>query len=314
MAYLFVHFKETHGTEGEQVYFALSKDGYSWDTVNDGKAVLVADKGDYGVRDIVITRTKENSFVIMATDLALRRNEATKYEGSIKTAFSNGSKCIAMWKSNDLIHWSDERLVDLSNDALGCLWAPGIFYDEMSEEFIVHWSSTNKADNYAGLSIYYSTTKDFEHFSKPKIFYKKEDSETLDSCICFQHGLYHFFVKSADNPKAVIHETSESLFGPYVRDTSFDEQMNQIPDKRAYEAPTVFVTNDGKTCLMLDYYGCEKKEDQGYVPFLMDSLEQVELNRAEKRFQFPYGFKHGVVLELTDEEYERIDSFKEWTT
>lgn len=77
MSYLFVHFRETDGVEGEQVYFSVSKDGYTWEIVNHGNAVLIADKGDMGVRDIVITRTLDNSFVIMATDLALRRNEAT---------------------------------------------------------------------------------------------------------------------------------------------------------------------------------------------------------------------------------------------
>lgn len=308
MAYLFVHFRETYGEEGEQVYFALSKDGYNWKAVNNGEAVLVATKGDLGVRDITIARTKENSFVIMATDLSLSKNEATKYEGSIRNAFWNGSKSIAMWKSDDLVNWSDEILLNLSDGTLGCLWAPGIYFDEPSDEFIVHWSSTNKEDDYAGLSIYYCKTKDFIHFTEPELFYKKADSETLDSCICYSNGVYHFFVKSADNPKAVIHETAPALLGPYVRDTDFDEQMNLIPDKHAYEAPTVFTTVDGKTCLMMDYYGYEEKEKQGYVPFLMDSLSKVELNRAEEKFNFPYGFKHGVVLEITDEEYKRLDS------
>lgn len=307
MAYLFVHFRETYGVEGEQIYFSVSKDGYTWETVKGGNPVIEADKGDLGVRDIVITRTLEGGFVIMATDLALRRNEATKYEGTIKTAFTKGSKALAMWKSGDLVHWSEEILVDLSdNGRLGCLWAPGIFFDEKKQEFLVHWSSTEKEDGYAGLSIYCATTKDFETFSEPQLFYKKANSETLDSCICYDEGIYHFFVKSADAPKAVIHMTSTELLGPYVRDTDFDAQMDMLENKRAYEAPTIFKTPDNKVCLMMDYYGCERKEDQGYVPFLMDSLNRIELNMAKSKFDFPYGFKHGVVLEITNAEYEII--------
>lgn len=306
MAYLFVHFRETYGVEGEQVYFSVSKDGYVWEIVNGGNAVLVADKGDLGVRDIVITRTKQNSFVIMATDLALRRNEETKYHGHIRHAFTEGSKCLAMWKSDDLVNWSEEILVDLSGNKLGCLWAPGIFYDEDSEDYIIHWSSTCKDDNYSGLSIYYSRTKDFETFTDAELFFKKEDSETLDSCIVKEDGTYHFFVKSADHPKAVIHETSDALLGPYKRDEKFDEQMNQIELKGKYEAPTVYRLSDGKLCLMMDFYGCEKKEEQGYVPCVMDSLADVRLNFAKEKFSFPYGFKHGVVLEITDAEYERV--------
>jgi len=36
----------------------------------------------------------------------------------------------------------------------------------------------------------------------------------------------------------------------------------------------------------------------------------VELKRAEGKFDFPYGFKHGVVLEITGEEYERIERMR----
>lgn len=306
MAYLFAHFRETYGVEGEQVFFSVSRDGYHWELVNGGNAVLEADKGDLGVRDIVIARTPENKFVIMATDLALRRNEATKYEGTIKTAFHKGSKALAMWKSDDLVNWSEELLVDLSDNHLGCLWAPGIFYDDKKEEFLVHWASTEKEENYAGLSIWCATTKDFEKFSKPQIFYKKEDSETLDSCICYENGRYHFFVKSSDYPKAVIHMTSEKLMGPYVRDEAFDVQMNALYDKRAYEAPTVFRAQDGELYLLMDYYGCERKEDQGYVPFRIESLETPKLNMAKEKFHFPYGFKHGVVLEISEAEYEKV--------
>ena len=306
MSYLFVHFRETDGVEGEQVYFSVSKDGYTWEIVNHGNAVLIADKGDMGVRDIVITRTLDNSFVIMATDLALRRNEATKYHGHIRHAFSEGSKCLAMWKSKDLVNWSDEMLINLSGGKLGCLWAPGIFFDENSGNYIVHWSSSCKDDNYSGLSIYYSCTKDFEIFTEPKLFFRKKDSETLDSCIVKDNDVYHFFVKSADPPKAVIHETSNDLFGPYKRDEAFDEQMKALPLKEKYEAPTVFRLNDGKLCLLMDFYGCDRREEQGYVPFVTNSLDNIRLDAAKDKFYFPYGFKHGVVLEINDEEYKRI--------
>ena len=75
-----------------------------------------------------------------------------------------------------------------------------------------------------------------------------------------------------------------------------------------YEAPTAFRTADGKWCLMLDYYGCEA-EGQGYVPFLADSLESGRFVRSDAAFSFPYGFKHGTVLQITDEEYERLKGF-----
>ena len=119
MAYLFVHFREMWTEKGEQVYFALSKNGYDWEIINDGNPVITAKKGDLGVRDIVIARTRDNRFVIMATDLALIKNIDTKYKGNIRNAFKDGSKAIAMWKSDDLVNWSDEILLQFDDDNLG---------------------------------------------------------------------------------------------------------------------------------------------------------------------------------------------------
>ena len=58
-AYLFVHFKEKRTPDGEQVYFALSRDGFHWETVNDGNPVLWSYQGDKGVRDFTITNVSK---------------------------------------------------------------------------------------------------------------------------------------------------------------------------------------------------------------------------------------------------------------
>ena len=45
---------------------------------------------------------------------------------------------------------------------------------------------------------------------------------------------------------------------------------------------------------------------QGYVPFLADCLADGHFERSDAEFSFPYGFKHGTILPITMEEYERI--------
>jgi hypothetical protein len=32
----------------------------------------------------------------------------------------------------------------------------------------------------------------------------------------------------------------------------------------------------------------------------------MDFSRADSEFSFPYGFKHGKVIEITDEEYDRL--------
>ena len=49
MPYLFAHFKEKITPDGEQVYFAVSRDGYNWEKVNNGKPILTAKLGEKGL-------------------------------------------------------------------------------------------------------------------------------------------------------------------------------------------------------------------------------------------------------------------------
>ncbi len=76
-----------------------------------------------------------------------------------------------------------------------------------------------------------------------------------------------------------------------------------------YEAPTAVKLEDGRWCLLLDYYGCSA-EEQGYVPFLADKLSTGDFVRSDSSFSFPYGYKHGTVLTITMEEYERLKAYK----
>ncbi|MDE6154996.1 MAG: 1,4-beta-xylanase, partial [Eubacterium sp.] len=71
MPYLFAHFREKLTIDGEQVYFALSRDGYNWESVNDGEPIITCTKGEFGCRDIEIVRLHTGGFVILATDLCI---------------------------------------------------------------------------------------------------------------------------------------------------------------------------------------------------------------------------------------------------
>ena len=44
----------------------------------------------------------------------------------------------------------------------------------------------------------------------------------------------------------------------------------------------------------------------GYVPFISDEVGNCNFKRVDDLFSFPYGFKHGRVIEITDEEYGRL--------
>lgn len=308
-AYLFVHFKEKRTPDGEQVYFGISRDGFHWETVNDGNPVLWSYEGDRGVRDFTIIRTQEGKFVILATDLSLSYGMPYQYHNSWGEVSRNGSKSLVMWQSDDLLHWGCQKMLRLGDESFGCLWAPDILFDKKEQDYIVHWSSSHAMNDFGPKGIFYSRTKDFESFSKPEVLYRKEDGgPVIDSAMYEENGRYYCFLKSEGDPAHVILVASDHATGPFTRVEEFDRCMEGL-EPGLYEAPTAFVTADGHWCLMLDYYGCSAA-GQGYVPFLADSLAGGHFVRSDASFSFPYGFKHGTVLSITDEEYDRLKAFR----
>lgn len=302
--YLFVHFKEKPTPDGEQVYFGLSQDGYHWEEVNNGNPVLWSFKGDKGVRDFTITRANNGKFYIFATDLSLAYGMPNQYEHSWANIARHGSHDLVMWESSDLVHWSEQKMITLGTEDFGCLWAPDIIFDKENNDYVLHWSSPHRSNNFGPMAIYYSRTKDFQTYSEPQLLYRKEDSGVIDSCMYEENGKFYLFVKSEANPLGVIMLKSNKITGPFERVYRFDHEMEKL-NSGAYEAPTGFKMEDGKWTLLLDFFGVKGK-GQGYVPFVADSMESGVFKRSDEAFSFPYGFKHGTVLTITEEEYNRI--------
>lgn len=305
MPYLFSHFKEKITPDGEQVYFALSKDGFNWKQINGGEPILTSTIGEKGCRDIEVIRLKSGGFVILTTDLSIAYRMDENYQVNWKEVNSTGSKCLCMWKSADLITFSEQKRIYFGRDDFGCLWAPEVFYDEINDEYVIHWGSTVAEDNYTHMSIYCCTTKDFESFSEPKLFFTK-NNEILDTHLVKINDTYHLFYKNAECPSMNMHATSQNLYGPYEHDQAFEEYMATLYRPGSYEAPTTLILPDGRWCLMLDFFGCEK-EKMGYVPFVSSKPGDSNFKRADESFSFPYGFKHGGIIEITDEEYKKIE-------
>ncbi|MBQ8020063.1 MAG: hypothetical protein IJ263_06650, partial [Paludibacteraceae bacterium] len=135
-AYLFAYFKGEGLAQGEQIYFAVSRDGLNWKDINGGNPVLTSTLGEKGLRDPFIMRSADGSkFFVIATDLKINGN------GDWTAAQTTGSKSIMVWESSDLINWSEQRMCRVAPDGAGCTWAPEAVYNEESGEYIVFWSS-----------------------------------------------------------------------------------------------------------------------------------------------------------------------------
>lgn len=317
-AYLFVHFREKTTPDGEQVHFALSRDGFHWEAVNQGLPVLWTYYGSRGARDFTICRCKSTGkFHIIATDLSLAYGMRNEFHHSWDAISRHGSKYLSHWESDDLVHWSEQRLLPIGTDEFGCMWAPDIIYDPQQNDYILHWSSSHRANDYGPKAIYYCRTKDFTSFSQPKLLYRKADSGVIDSAMYEEDGLYYLFVKSEGNPEKLILLRSANITGPFERIEAFDQSMSDC-QSGLYEAPTAVRLDDGRWCLFIDYYGVRGR-GQGYIPYIAKSLSSGQFTRFDAiredgagdcaaPFSFPYGFKHGTILPITMEEYDRIRS------
>lgn len=309
MPYLFVHFREKTTPDGEQVYFGLSRDGYHWNAVNEGKPVLWAYYGDKGVRDHTIIRTQEGRFFIFSTDLSLSYGMRNQYHHSWEEIGRSGSNCLSVWESDDLVNWTEQRLQHMGDDGFGCVWAPDIFLDPQQGDYVLHWSSSHVKDDYRSKCIWYARTRDFRTFTKPAELYRNPNSDVIDSAIYVIDGVYYLFVKNGSDPAAVQLLKAPSATGPWELTPAFDKEMARLQSGQ-YEAPTLLRAADGKWCLFLDYYGV-RGAGQGYVPFVAEDVSTGEFIRSDKDFSFPYGFKHGTILSISEEEYQRI-SQAEW--
>lgn len=308
-AYLFAYFKGEGLAQGEQIYFAISQDGLHWTDLNEGNPVLTSSLGEKGLRDPFIMRSADGSkFYVIATDLKIYGN------GNWTAAQTTGSKSIMVWESNDLIHWSDQRMCQVAPQGAGCTWAPEAIYNEETGEYIVFWSSKipssqNVANNDNTHRVYYCTTKDFVRFSDTKVWMelKNQSGRTIsviDATAIKVGDTYYRFKKNEateahksgmpSSGKYIIMEKSNSLLGQW---TEINSDMSQIS---GVEGPTCFKMNDeDKWCLFLDDFG-----GKGYYPLITSDLSSGKFTQlSSNQYSLPSVMRHGSVINLTEAEY-----------
>ena len=293
--FLFVTFKGESAPLGEQIYFALSKDGRTWQALNKADPVLVSEQGEKGVRDPYLVRARDGkTFYLIATDLSIYLNR------DWKRAAQGGSHSIVIWESRDLVKWSEPRLVKIAPDDAGCTWAPEAIYDEETGDYLVYWASTTKRDEFAKFRIWGARTKDFRTFGEPFVYIEKPTA-IIDTTIVRDGGRYYRFTKD-EKEKGITFETSEKLTGTWSEVPHFS-----LANLVGYEGPQCYLIEpacEGKPPtwgLILDQYS----KKAGYQPFVSHDLAGGQFT-AGSGFTFPFRFRHGSVLPLSTEEYTRL--------
>ncbi|MGC4030675.1 MAG: glycoside hydrolase family 43 protein [Tepidisphaeraceae bacterium] len=295
--YLFVTFKGEQSPMTEQIYFVTSRDGKNWTNLNAGKPVLVSQLGEKGVRDPFLLRSHDGKkFFLIATDLSINLNH------NWGRAVTKGSQSIVIWESEDLVKWSEPRLVKVAADDAGCTWAPEAVYDEEKQDYLVFWASKTKRDDFKKHRIWAARTKDFKTFSEPFI-YIDNPVDVIDTDIVFENGKYYRFSKD-EKFKAITMETSEKLEGPWTDVPNFT-----LAKLQGYEGPACYRLSSAEPgkpatwCLLLDHYS----KGEGYKPFLTTDLSAGQFKPAPD-FKFPFKLRHGSILPVSAEELTKLEA------
>ena len=304
--YFFAYFAGEGYADGEQIYFASSRDGMNWDDLNNNNPVLTSTLGEEGVRDPFIIRSPEgDKFYLIATDLKIYGN------GDWNAAQNSGSQSLMVWESTDLVNWSDQRMVEVSAEiGAGCTWAPEATYDPATGEYVVYWASrTPSVDNKQ--RVYYAKTRDFYTFTEPQLYIEKDQS-SIDTTMIENDGTYYRYTKNEGDStnelgaltKTIFIEKSSSVLGEFTQIPS--DSLNS-EDNQWVEGPTIFKLNSDDAaedtwCLLVDDFG-----GIGYYPLLTTDLESGEFTAPEEgTFKMPSRARHGTPIRVTAEEYARI--------
>ena len=297
-SYLFVYFPSN---DNENVYYALSDNGYDYTPLNRGQRVLAADsctlKG--GLRDPHLLRGRDGWFYLVATDMKCSEGWSS-------------NRGLVMMRSRDLIHWS-HTTVNFPTKYNGTkfenvvrVWAPETIWDPVKKKYLVYFSLLTNDGTIPYDKVFYAyANKDFSDLEGEPTFLYDRGSATIDMDIVLnkKDRLYHAFFKNEGEggicqvmAKTLTASKGQALGSQWSKPSAPLQQT-----KVAVEGAGVFQLADGKSwILMYDCYG------SGYYQFCFS--KDLKKFTFVKNTQTKGAFtpRHGTVVRLTATETAKL--------
>ena len=300
--YLFTYFTD-NSTKGQQVCYAVSDNGLDFTPLNGGKLVIASDSISVsgGVRDPHILRGSDGWFRMVLTDMDWQKGK-----------WSN--RGIVMLRSHDLIHWEHHtvhfpaRYAGRDAAKADAVWAPQTIYDPEAGKYMVYFSlHSPKGGPFATDAVYYAYAND--NFTdlvgdEPQRLFAYEGPTIDTDIVRDEKGLYHVFFNTWGNGG-----TGRRQF--LAQNLHHSENWRLLPDlmqpegmKMKSEGSSAYPLNDGSGWVLA--YDCFA---DGVFHFCQTTdLEHFTLVRETKTMGY-FTPRHGSVIPLTDEEYQRIISY-----
>ncbi|KAK3279707.1 hypothetical protein CYMTET_12422 [Cymbomonas tetramitiformis] len=264
LVFAFFKWKPEQGRQGEMMYMAYSTDGFNFEELNQGRAVLSMEaawrkhhelgeaKPVESIRDPYIARDRHGVYHLVATN-----GHLFGAEGSI---IHSQSKDLVRWTVPSL-HFPHSIHTDYSTKYV---WAPEWRFDTISGKYMVFWSSMNDDGHF---QIWAALTSDFAQYSPSEILFDastvkvkgvygadmgrewdapQQIHSVIDASIIQDRVTSQWHLLVADSPfnprdtagtrgkrrpHRIWHLTSNSLFGPY-------DDMMEIRSPQQGEGPS----------------------------------------------------------------------------
>jgi hypothetical protein len=289
--YLFSYFR---GNGETGLHLAHSTDGLTWTPLNNDEPLLAPAVGEAKLmRDPSILRGPDGTFHMVWT--------AGWEERGIGYA-----------SSSDLINWSAQRYIPVMahEPSARNAWAPELFYDEESGEFLILWATTipgrfaetdgqdRGSNDPVGWNhrMYYVTTRDFENFSEARRIYD-HGFNVIDAVLVRDGHRYAMILKDETNRPFAPQKNLRVAFAGRARGP--------------YGPPSPPITGDywaeGPTALRIGgrwHVYFDKYIERRYG--VVTSADLVDWTDESDRLVMPSGARHGTAFEVPEEVARRL--------
>ena len=278
--WLFAYFKEP-GNQG--IYFALSRDGYTFTPLNDGQPWLAPSHTGEIMRDVFLTRGPHNNFQMVWT-------------------WNWRGQTLGHASSSDLVHFSDQQEVPImtSIPATHNVWAPETYWDAANQKWLLIWSSS-MSDSSDGNRIWSSETADFATYTQPKIFFDP-------GYVVIDATMFHDTTAHPDRWYFIFKDQTQEPLRYQVRFTSGPTALGPwsapaLPVTEPWsEGPSAIKIGDEYT-LYYDHYRAPRARYEGVA-----TTDWRHWHSVNDKMHFPDHCKHGSFLRITEAEAARLEA------
>ena len=299
--YLFVYFP---ANDNENIYYALSNDGYSFTAMNGGKRVVAADTVSVkkGLRDPHVLRAPDGWFYMVNTDMKSAEGWSS-------------NRGMVLMKSKDLISWKHstvhfpDRYKGKNFANVTRVWAPETFWDDTYDNGdgtkgrpLVYYSLLTNDGTIEYDQVFFNyANKDFTDLEGDPIHFFDRGKSTIDMDIVYNpvDKLYHAFYKN-EGDGGICKVKAQSLTSANgTKAPSWFGQCKKALQQttEAVEGAGVFkLINQNSWVLMYDCYM------NGHYQFTSSSdLENFKFVQDTKT-SGAFTPRHGTILPITAQE------------